>query len=83
MRIEATVLAEDARASGGVEYVTITCMERGDEPMLQMFDYTLRENEKELKGKLKGKAVSLVVANVRSVFNGRPQFSGKLIVAGK
>lgn len=79
MRIEATVVAEDAQVRNGIEYVTITCMERGTEPLLQMFDYSLREDERLHKGKLMGKPVAIQVQTIRAIFAGRPQMSGRLL----
>lgn len=83
MEIKAQVLAEDCRVVGGVEYVTITCMETTPNPLLQMFDYGLREEEKPQKGKLVGKAVVLHIATIRALFAGRPQMSGRMELAGK
>lgn len=79
MKIEALVMAEDVQVREGVEYVTITCMERTPEPLLQMFDYGLREEEKLHKGKLLGKEVSLRVNTIRAIFAGRPQMQGRLL----
>jgi len=78
MKLEAMVLAESVDIREGREWVTITCMERNAQPLLQMFDYGLREDEKIHKGKLVGKAVSLQVTTIRSIFGGRPQMTGHL-----
>jgi len=78
MIIKANVLAEDVQSRDGKEYVTVTCMEQGASPLLQMFDYSLREDEKSHKGKLIGKAVELQVNTIRAIFSGRPQLSGHL-----
>lgn len=83
MKIEAQVLAEDVQVRDGVEYVTATCMERGLEPLLQMFDYSLREDERMHKGKLLGKPIVIKVQTIRAIFAGRPQLSGRLVSVGK
>lgn len=79
MKIEALVLAEDVQTRDGVEYVSCTCMERGTDPLLQMFDYSLREDERVHKGKLLGKELVIRVNTIRSIFAGRPQMQGKLV----
>jgi hypothetical protein len=78
MELQAQVLAEDVRVSNGVEYVTVTCMESSPNPLLQMVDYNLRQDEKQHKGKLVGKLVKLKVQTIRAIFSGRPQLSGSL-----
>ncbi|HEY1663075.1 MAG TPA: hypothetical protein VGI03_11710 [Verrucomicrobiae bacterium] len=81
MFIKAQVLAEDTQTRDGVEYVTVTCMESGPKPLLQMFDYGLRADEKQHKGKLVGKLVELQVNTIRAIFSGRPQMSGHMELA--
>lgn len=83
MEIKALVLAEDTREKDGVEYVTVTCMESSPKPLLQMFDYGLRQEEKLHKGKLLGKQVTLHVNTIRAIFSGRPQMSGSMELATK
>jgi hypothetical protein len=83
MQIESQVMAEQVQTRNGIEYVTVTCMERGASPLLQMFDYTLRDEEKEHKGKLIGKNVLLKVNTIRAIFSGRPQMSGSLALLAK
>jgi len=82
MILQAQVLAEDVQEREGVEYVTITCMETGVTPLLQMFDYGLRADEKIQKGKLVGKQVTLRINTIRAIFAGRPQMNGHLTVNG-
>ena len=83
MQIESQVMTEQVQIRNGIEYVTVTCMERGVSPLLQMFDYTLRDDEKEHKGKLVGKNVLIKVSTIRGIFSGRPQMSGTLTVQAK
>ena len=83
MQVKAEVLAEDSRTKDGVEYVTLTCRELDAKPLLQMFDYGLRKEELEHKGKLLGKTVNIQVNNIRAIFSGRPQFSGSMAVPAK
>lgn len=78
MQLVATVLAEDTQVRDNVEYVTITCIETGDAPLLQTFDYSLRADERIHKGKLCGKQVMLHVNTIRSIFSGRPQMVGRM-----
>jgi len=78
MEILAKVLAESSQEKDGKEYVQVTCMEENAKPLLQMFDYSLRQDEKAFKGKLVGKLVKLTVTNIRAIFAGRPQMSGSL-----
>jgi len=82
MKISANVLAEDVQVRDGIEYVTITCMETGAQPLLQMFDYGLRVDEKHLKGQLLGKPVSLQINTIRALFSGRPQMVGHILTNG-
>lgn len=79
MNIKLTVLKEDSRMSGNVEYVTVTGMEQDKNPLLQMLDYSLRADEREHKGKLVGKVIVVQVDNIRAIFAGRPQLSGKIV----
>jgi len=79
MTVKLRVLAENSRVANGVEYVTATGMEESDKPLLQMIDYGLRLEEMSHKGKLTGKTLELQVENVRAIFAGRPQFSGKIL----
>lgn len=80
MRLKLQVLKESARTSNNVEYVTVTGMEQGAEPLLQMVDYNLRSEEAgALKGKLTGKTVEIVVENIRGIFAGRPQLTGRIV----
>lgn len=81
MTLSATVLAESVQTRDGKEYVTVTAMEASPKPLLQMFDYTLRDDERDHKGKLVGKTVELQVETVRAIFAGRPQLSGHLRVS--
>lgn len=83
MNIKMQVLAEDVRVVKNVEYVTVTGMEVGDKPLLQMFDYGLRAEEMSHKGKLVGKVMDIHVECVRNIFSGRPQFSGKIVSVPK
>jgi len=78
MVLKCQVLKETVTTRDGVEYVSLTAMESGPRPMLQMFDYTLRREELDHKGKLVGKVVTLNVESVRAIFSGRPQFSGEI-----
>jgi len=78
MKINATVLKEVSQTRNGIEYVQIVCLESGPEPLLQMFDYSLREDEKIHKGKLEGKQVVLQVDTIRAIFAGRAQMSGRM-----
>jgi len=78
MVLTMSVLAESARQSNGVEYVTLTGLEHGSDPLLQMIDYTLRPEELQHRGKLGGKLVTIRVESVRAIFSGRPQLSGRL-----
>jgi hypothetical protein len=82
MELTAQVLAEDVRAKDGVEYVSVTCMEASPKPLLQMFDYGLRREEMQHKGKLVGKTVKLHVNTIRAIFAGRPQMAGTLELVG-
>lgn len=79
MVLQVQVLAENARTHNGVEYVTVTALEIGPTPLLQMVDYGLRDEEKSHKGKLVGKSVRLQVENVRAIFSGRPQLTGRIL----
>jgi len=79
MQLQIQVLKESSRQNQNVEYVTITGMESGPEPLLQMVDYNLREDEKPYKGKLVGKVVAVQVENIRALFGGRPQLVGKIV----
>jgi len=79
MLLIAIVLKEDSRVKDGVEYVTATVMEQGANPLLQMVDYGLRQEEKVHKGKLLGKTLKIQVDNIRSIFSGRPQISGNIV----
>lgn len=79
MIISITILAETVQTRNGVEYVTVTGMEAGQTPMLQMLDYGLRTEEREHKGKLVGKQVQIQLESVRALFSGRPQLSGKIL----
>ena len=81
MVIKAEVVAEEVQARDGIEYVQLTCREIATEPLLQMFDYGLRQDELQHKAKLVGKLVELHVKTIRAIFAGRPQFSGRLVVA--
>lgn len=82
MQTKVTVLAETVQTRDGVEYVSVTCMEAGPEPLLQMFDYGLRQEEKIHKGKLVGKTMVLKWDNIRSIFSGRPQVNGRIVSVG-
>lgn len=82
MQVTAQVLSERVRAVNGVEYIETTCMEQGTSPLLQMFDYSLRPDEKSLKGTLQGKTVVMQWENIRAIFSGRPQINGKLLSVG-
>lgn len=79
MVIQAEVMAEDAQTRDGVEYVSVTCRELDANPLLQMFDYGLRRDEMQHKGKLMGKKVKLQITNIRAIFSGRPQMAGHLL----
>jgi hypothetical protein len=80
MNIKAQVLAEDVQVRDGVEYVTVTVMELDANPLLQMFDYGLRQDERPIyKGKLVGKTVKLQIQTIRAIFAGRPQMQGHLV----
>jgi len=79
MQIFMTVLREEVRKVESTEYVTLTGLEEGTTPLLQMIDYTLRTEEHEHKGKLVGKKVKIQVESIRAVFSGRPQLSGRLL----
>ena len=83
MNLKAQVLSEDVQSRDGVEYVTVTCMETGPLPLLQMFDYGLRREEMSHKGKLVGKSVDLQIKTIRAIFSGRPQMVGQLLAVGK
>jgi len=79
MILKLQVMAEDSRVKDGVEYVTVTCMECGKTPLLQMLDYGLRREELSHKGKLVGKVVEIQIDNIRGIFSGRPQMSGRIL----
>jgi len=84
MVLKAECVKEDVRVSDGTEYITATCREVGnDHAMLQFFDYSLRETEKHLKGKLVGKVLTLHWESVRSIFATRPQVSGQIMDVSK
>jgi uncharacterized protein (UPF0218 family) len=83
MVIKANVLAEEIRQVGNVEYVSVTCMEFGANPLLQMFDYGLRGEESSHKGKLVGKTIEIQVTNIPMIFSGRPKMNGRLLSVGK
>jgi len=78
MLLNLTILSESVQTRDGKEYVTVTGIEQGTRPMLQMVDYTLKPDEAAHKGKLIGKGVVLHVEGVRALFSGRPQLNGKL-----
>jgi len=79
MNLKMQVLNEDVRVVKNIEYVTVTGMELGEKPLLQMFDYGLRQEEMSHKGKLVGKQIEIHVESIRNIFSGRPQFSGKIL----
>lgn len=79
MVIKLNVIAENSRENKGVEYTTVTAIEVGPTPMLQMVDYGLRQEEAAHKGKLVGKVVTLHCEGVRAIFSGRPQLSGRIL----
>jgi len=86
MQFNMTVIKEsqggyDGRR-GRVETFEITGSEQGPNPLLQLCDYQLREEEKQLFGKLAGKSVVLSVVEIRSIFSGRPRFSGNIVSVG-
>jgi len=82
MLLQLTILAETVQVREGREFVTVTGIEQGTAPMLQMVDYTLKADEAaQHKGKLVGKGVSLHVESVRALFSGRPQLNGRLVSA--
>lgn len=83
MTLTAKVLKETTNSRDGVEYVTLTALEESANPLLQMFDYTLRREELVHKGRLVGKVVTLQVETIRAIFSGRPQFNGQMSVNGK
>jgi hypothetical protein len=85
MKIKALVQDVDIRQSDGKEYVTVTCSEIGEDKLLQMFDYNLRQEEAPLKATLAGKEVEIVVKTIRAIFSGRPQLVGRLtlLASGK
>jgi hypothetical protein len=78
MELKAEVLAEDVQTREDVEYVTLSCRELGDKPLLQMLDYGLRREEMSQKGKLLNKTVLLHIQTIRAIFAGRPQCQGHL-----
>jgi len=80
MKLRSVILAENVNTRDGIEYVTVTGMEQGEKPLLQMFDYTLNKADLEHKGKLVGKSVEIQVETIRAIFSGRPQFNGHLTV---
>jgi len=79
MTLTLSVVAESSRTNKGVEYTTLTAIETGANPLLQMLDYGLRPEEASHKGKLVGKTVRLQVESVRALFGGRPQLSGRIL----
>jgi hypothetical protein len=87
MEMKSEVLAEDVRIVGeganAVEYVSLTCREIAPKPLLQMYDYGLRREEMQHKGKLVGKTVILHINTIRALFAGRPQMVGTLEVPAK
>jgi len=83
MQIKVQILSQSAQIRNGVEYVTVTGMEIGEQPLLQMVDYTLRPEESNHKGALLGKSVKLQVECVRALFAGRPQLSGRILEVSK
>jgi len=69
---------------GFVTTFEVTGSEVGPNPLLQLVDYQLREEEKAMFGRLVGKPLEIAVTEVRSIFSGRPRFSGQLVnVDGK
>jgi len=80
MTFTGKVLAENCSTRDGIEYVTVTALESGMTPLLQMCDYTLRREEMTHKGKLLSKEIAVQVESIRSIFGGRPQLVGKLTV---
>jgi hypothetical protein len=82
MKIKALVQDVEVREVDGREFVTATCSEIGDDKLLQMFDYNLREDETPLKGKILNKEVEIVVKTIRAIFSGRPQLVGRMTVLG-
>lgn len=79
MVTDSQVLAENVQTRDGVEYVSVVCMESSATPLLQMFEYGLRADEKTYKGQLLGKRIKLKWENIRAIFGGRPQVSGKIL----
>jgi len=79
VQLTATVLAETTQNSRGIEYHTLTALEAGPAPLLQMIDYTLRPEEAAHRGKLVGKVIVLQVESIRSLFSGRPQLAGRIL----
>jgi len=78
MVLNVTVLNETTQNSSGREFVTVTGIEQGPKPLLQMVDYGLRADELAHKGKLVGKVVTIQVESVRALFAGRPQLVGRI-----
>lgn len=80
MMIRMEVMSEDSRSSGGKEYCSITGREVGTKtPLLQFLDYSIRDEEKQHRGKLVGKTVEIHVEQIRAIFAGRPQLTGKIL----
>lgn len=79
MTVKLTVLKEDARQKDGVEYLTVSGLEAGPTPLLQVLDYGLRADESQHKGKLLGKSLELQVESIRAIFAGRPQLTGRIL----
>lgn len=82
MQVTALTLAESVQTRDGVEYTTVTAMEQGPAPLLQMFDYTLRADELAHKGKLVGKVIVMRWDTIRALFSGRPQIIGAILSVG-
>lgn len=79
MILDMTVLAETSQVRDGIEYTQLSALEVGGSPLLQVCDYSLTADETSHKGKLVGKVIRIQVNTIRSIFSGRPQFSGKII----
>ena len=83
MKFKMEISGEDSRVSNGIEYVTVSGREVDPVPLQQFVEYGLRQEEKEHKGKLVGKIVTIQVSDIGQIFHGRPRLSGKIIEMGK
>lgn len=91
MKLKALVLREwvdkpYVPKGGGQPIVphVLTCFEQGEEPLLNSFDYNLREDEMKVYGTSQGKMVEFSIQEFGSQFGGRQRLKGRILsVDGK